>query len=157
MNDIWVTIITAFATALVTAAFTFLGYWRKAKADLEKEYASRFNERKWEVYTGFADILHHVFQSAKTGRTNRDLPKHTRKLEEFTSQLWIVGSDEVVEAFNEWLRECRRAEEEIDSTESLIKVSKVLIEMRKDLGYKSSRISPKDVLTTFVKDIEEHI
>ena len=95
--------------------------------------------------------------SIKEGRGERDLHKHIHKLEEFTSQLWIVGSDEVVQSYNRWLRRCRQNEEPNDGGTGLVKMAEILIEMRRDLGYKTSAIEPIDILTTFVKDIDEHV
>jgi|GEM_PF-2494031 len=143
--------------ALATAFFTSRFYAHQMRAELQKEYESRFNERKWEVYTGFADIVRQVIRSGKSERLRRDLPKLIDQLLQFTSGLWIVGSDEVVEAFTEWQRYSRSVEQkEINSLEPLEKLTTILIEMRKDLGYKSSKISPKDLLATFITDIDKY-
>jgi hypothetical protein len=158
MGDIATTILTSVVTSLVTALLAYVGYGRKMKADLQREYASRFNERKWEAYTGFADMLRQLFESTAKGKSDRVIPKITGRLYEFASELWIAGSDEVFDAFNRWLRECRApGEREPGSTESLVSLAHVIVEMRKDLGYASTTITPKDLLTPFVTDIHKHL
>jgi len=125
---------------------------------LQKEFESRFNERKWEIFTQFANILYQVIEGTRSDKTGRQMPKIIKRMNEFISQLWIVGSDEVVDAVAEWLRYSRQPEEEKDNTfESLAKLTSILIEMRKDLGYESSKIGPKELLATFIVDIDEYI
>lgn len=152
---LFISILAAFATSY----FAYRFYGPKVRADLQKEFESRFNERKWEAYTKFSGIMYQIFEGSKTGRLDRQMPKYHRQLREFLSHLWLVGSDEVVEAFNEWLRYGRREGQEEDSTtgEGLVKLISIMIEMRKDLGYKSSQISPKDLLATFITDIDEYL
>lgn len=144
--------------ALATAFFTSRFYAHQMRAELQKEFESRFNERKWEVYTGFADIVREVIRSGKSDRLQRDLPKLIDKLLQFTSGLWIVGSDEVVEAFTEWQRYSRSVEgKETNPLEGLAKLTDILIEMRKDLGYKSSKIRSEDLLATFITDVDKYL
>ena len=149
-----VSILGAFATSY----FAFRFYAPRVKADLQKEFESRFNERKWETYIDFVDIMYEALESVKAGRIDRDMKKIVRKLNAFVTRLLIVGSDEVVEALSEWMRYSRGAgEEELSSTpEGLVKLMAIVIKMRKDLGYESSKVRPKDLLATFVTDIDEH-
>ena len=136
MNELLFTILVSFLTALLTATFTFIGYWRKAKAELQREYKSRFNEKKWEVYQDFALYLARVAQDNYVIDPD-DLLKAS-------NELILVGSDEVIDAFNNFVSNSRaEGQNEIISR----KMTAVLNEMRKDLGYKSK--SDLEHLTLF--------
>lgn len=150
-------LLAAALVALATAYFSSRFYAHRAKADLRKEFQSRFNERKWDTYTQFADIVRQVIESGKKDRVQRDLPKVIARLYGFTSSLWLVGSDEVVEAFLEWQRYSRSIEDgKPKGIEPLSKLTDILIEMRKDLGYDSSKLQSIDLLATFITDIDNY-
>jgi hypothetical protein len=89
------TLLASIIVALATAFFSSRFYIFQAKADLEKElkkeFESRFNERKWEAYTGFANIVRETLQSSKDQKLRQKLPQLTSRLYEFTSKLWLVG------------------------------------------------------------------
>jgi hypothetical protein len=124
--------------ALLTSTLAFWGYWRSAKAELEKIYNSRFNERKWEAYQDFV-----MMQSRQSNVM-------TPESAEIRGSLLLVASDEVIKAyidyvslsFQEEYRETRRE-----------KVAAMITEMRKDLGY-DSKSSP-EVLWTMFESIHE--
>jgi hypothetical protein len=145
------------AIAWATAFFTSRYYGNQAKADLEKEFKSRLNERKWETYTGFADTVRKLFQSSQGNRLDRDMPKLLGDMYQFIGRLWLVGSDEVVRSFVRWQRFNWESETRADApVGGLWKLAEVLIEMRRDLGYDASAIEPEDLLGTFVKDIHRY-
>ena len=155
---IFTSLLISIAGAFATSYFAYRFYSPKLKAELQKEYKSRFNERKWEAYTEFANIIYQVLDNNNEEDFEEDLPTYTSQLHEFLSKLWIVGSDEVVNSVNEWLRYSRKhSYDEQKTGESLVRLINIVIEMRKDLGYKESQIRPKDLLTTFITDVDDHL
>jgi hypothetical protein len=142
-----VTILTGVLVALATAFFTSRFYVHQATTDLRHEYQRRFNEKKWNVYTGFASTVRDVLVSTKAGRLDRDQPKQIARLYDFISELWLVGSDNVVRAVLIWRQTS-------DPKDVLVKLADILIEMRKDLGDTGTKIEPRDLLGTFVNDID---
>ncbi len=66
--------------AFTTAYFSYRYYKPRLRADLQKEFESRFNERKWEAYQQFADILYEVLDSTGTKKFDNELPKVIRRL-----------------------------------------------------------------------------
>ena len=139
MDDLWVTTFVAFLTALITAAFTFLGYWRKAKAELQKEYESRFNEKKWEVYQDFVLYLANIAQD--------DYSIDSVDLIKAINELILVGSDEVINAFNDFVSNSKMESKNKIKSKKMIAV---INEMRKDLGYKSK--AHLEELAVFLSD-----
>ena len=71
------------------------------RADQQKEYDSRFNERKWEIYNEFADIVSRLLKHVGNKGTKKDLDTTIRELRDFVGKLWIIGGDNVIEAFND--------------------------------------------------------
>jgi hypothetical protein len=129
-------------TAVITAGLTFLGFWRKAKADLEQEYLKRFNDKKWDVYTEFTKSLQEFLADKETDFSD---PVH-RSSEEtaLASQLVLIGSDEVVKAFRAW-RETSMVYGR-SQKEAKDKLFMLVATMRNDLGIKYSKLEVDDLL-----------
>ena len=141
--------------ALATAYFTSRFYVRQATADLQTEFERRFNDWKWQVYIGFAATLRDVLLATKDQRLEKHMGKFIRQIYEFISQLWIVGSDDVVRAVLKWRRSSQQLEGSgQDNAESLVSLAEILIAMRRDLGYTATNITARDVLSTFINDID---
>jgi len=137
----WETIIMSFVTTLivapVSALITFWGYWRKAKAELQREYESRFSQRKWDTYVTFASLVFRLV----TKRTDTDV--RVNQLVELAEgtfpNIWLVASEEIIEAFVEMSSSSDIADKERIAM-------KILQAMRKDLGGKPVALSEKDLL-----------
>ncbi len=154
LSTVLVSILLSVVTALATAFFTSRFYVYRVKADLQKEYESRFNERKWEVYTKFVEFLRLAVQPFSSESEELE---NSRKADEFVSSLWLIGSDEVIKAFNEWHKAASLNLEQRRPPDKLwTKMVRVLIEMRKDLGSTSSKIDPKDLYALFAWLIPEN-
>lgn len=149
-----ITLVTGLGTAFATAFFTSRFYARQARADLEKEFESRFNERKWTAYQQFGTLLKDVLSSAKFGRTEKDKSRFLRSFYEFLPQVWLVASDDVVRAFLDWRRSAAAATERDVSHEAIVELFDILVAMRRDLGYKETDLKPSELLGTFMDDVE---
>ena len=157
MDTILVASLPGVVIALATAFFSSRFYAARAKADLQKEYESRFNERKWDTYTKFTDTVRKIVESSKGKRVERDLPKFVQDISRFTSSLWLVGSDEIVRAYIDWQRDTRNPENlATNKLGVLSKLMGILIEMRRDLGYRSTTVTPTELLYTFITDVDDH-
>lgn len=75
---------------------------QQLQADMQKEYSSRFNERKWETYEHFANIISRLMKNVGNKQLQQKQSKIIEELYDFTGKLWIVGGDNVIEAFNNW-------------------------------------------------------
>lgn len=169
--DLATTIITVVITALIGYLFAIPQIKRQLEADLkresesirqqfqadlQKEYSSRFNERKWETYEHFADIIRRLMESIRNKRLQKKQPEIMEELHSFTGKLWIVGGDNVIEAFNDWRKSAPSEDADTsDKMQLLVKLMQIVIEMRKDLGYESSIITPEDLLRTFINDFDK--
>jgi hypothetical protein len=145
----WLTLLTGVVLALATAFFTSRFYVHQAKADLQKDLERRFNERRWEIYTAFSGILIDMIQASTDNRLNKDLPRLIRELQAFIGRLWLVGSDDVVEAVLDWRRSTADAASDtpMGSTRSMMKLLKILVAMRRDLGDARTQLTARDILS----------
>ncbi|MBE0683777.1 MAG: hypothetical protein IH589_17870 [Anaerolineales bacterium] len=141
INGLLVSIVVAILTAFATGFVTSWGYWRQAKAQLEKEYQSRFNTKKWEVYTEFTKLLHGFLINNSV-----DLAGATQQQNEIVlaSQLVLIGSDEVVRSFRDW-RESSMAYGKSHAV-AKEKLFNLVVKMRNDLGIKYSKLALEDLL-----------
>jgi hypothetical protein len=125
------------------------------QADLQKEFSSRFNERKWETYEHFANIIRRLMENVSNKHLKQNQSKIIQELYGFTGNLWIIGGDNVIRAFNDWRRSAPSEDADIgQKMQMLILLMQIVIEMRKDLGYESSAILPEDLLRTFINDFD---
>lgn len=157
--DIVLPLFVSIIGAFTASYFSYRYYKPRLREELQKEFDSRFNEQKWATYQQFADILYEVLDKSSSKRLDNDMPKVIQRLRKFLSQLWIVGSDEVVKAVSEWfIYSNQQVKEEGNAgAEGLVKLMNIIIVMRKDLGYSSSELSPVDLLRTFINDLDKHI
>jgi hypothetical protein len=158
-DDILATILMALFSSIfgiVTAFLSSRFYANQTKADLKKEFESRFNEKKWSAYTGFAKLMGKVLKNVRAKKLNDTTQAQVAsEMQDFISELWLVGSDDVIDAVIAWQQFAREhANKEAPSSEVIFKMAAILIEMRKDLGYTSSQISPRDLVVTFIHDID---
>lgn len=144
--------------AIITAFVSSTLYIRQVRADLQKEYASRFNERKWTVYTDFAKVVSEVFKEAKKGAI-KNPDRYMSILHDIAASLWIVGSDRVIGAYIDWqefTHNVAQGRKEDINFQSLRKLAQIVIEMRKDLGYINDRATADDLLSLYVTNIKEY-
>jgi hypothetical protein len=143
-------ILIAFFTALATAALAYIGFWRQAKAELQKEYQSRFNEKKWESYSSFVRIvptlieINRIIEIKSYGPLSLEDQKrldefpliYKDSIEKIESEILLVGSKKVVKLFLEWegITEMFNAKDEY-TIEIFIPL---LNSMREDLGLEKS-------------------
>lgn len=99
-SELMTVLISALFSILVAAFTSWVGsafYVRQARIDLQKEYESRFNNRKWETYMAFAALIAGVLDSTKKNKL--DANKVASEMMNFAGKLWVVGSDNVIDAY----------------------------------------------------------
>jgi hypothetical protein len=149
------TILTGVLVALATAFFTSRFYVHQATTDLRNEYERRFNERKWNAYTGFAETIRDVLKSMKGQSLDQDLPRVLDRIYDFMSALWLVGSDDVIRSVLRWRKTSGGGVTSDGGRASLRELANIIIEMRKDLGNTATALDAKDILGTFINDVDQ--
>jgi hypothetical protein len=102
---------------------------------------SRFNTKKWEVYTEFIKLAPQT--------TGSELPDVQPSAElmavnSLASQVVLAGSDKVVTAYRVW-RETARVYGQGNQL-TRVKLFNLVVEMRRDLGNKYTRLDMDDLL-----------
>lgn len=152
--QILATVLTGVVVALATAFFTSRFYVHQATTDLRNEYQRRFNDRKWEAYTGFAETVRDMLKSMKESKLQRDMPRVLGRIYDFMGALWLVGSDDVLKAVLRWRQTSRLGDSAAAGRAALLELGNIMIEMRKDLGDTTTNIEARDILATFIDDVE---
>ena len=77
---------------------------------------------------------------------------------DFAGGLLLVGSDDVVRAFNKFRLSSQDAQKNTEGNfQPLFDVMETIIKMRKDLGYVSTEISSEELLRIFINDLDEFL
>jgi hypothetical protein len=157
MPESLIAIITAVVTAAATTLLAYTLIWPRAKADLEREYLSRYNEKKWSIYIEFVDYVKHLVEAGmsrdRTWMSGR--PVLPEKLSGISANLLLIGSDSIVGLFRNW-REVTAASGQL-SKESLESISEIVLEMRKDLGNTSSELGLDEILGSVAPGFQRSI
>ncbi len=142
-------ILLSIITALITAGFAYLGFWRQAKAELKKEFQNKFNNRKWDAYQEFIDQISLMrLMSSKFYGVLKENQKEEyfklddqlyRNLDQVESEILLVGSNIVVSAYIKWRREFLGTT--YDNAETFKAMIELLNSMRVDLGLEKSDIN----------------
>ena len=98
-----------------------------------------------------------MIQGATDKRLDKQLPKIQRRLQEFIGKLWLVGSDDVVEAILAWRRFSQEQSPDASSAGGLVALADILLAMRRDLGNTTTGMTARDILATFINDIDKHV
>lgn len=158
--NLFVPIIVAIVSGVVTGWAGSWFYSYRTKAELKKEFLSSFIERKWDTYEDFSNVIKNMMMDTKNGALDQNLDDHIQDLLDFTGDLWIRGSDDVVKAVADWKRMGQRIEEnpeiqEEDPLSIIESLIEIIISMRKDLGYDSEKVDKKDLMQTFINDVDQ--
>lgn len=143
--------------SLVLAIFTARSYTNQTKAELQKEKDAAFNQKRWEVYSSFSDLIGNVITRGSNIKSEKSNESIGSDLFALTNDLWLVGSDGVIEAVAELFLYLRREEEQKTVAEMFTYLYKILIEMRRDLGNTQTKIAPSHMFAPIITDIEAHL
>lgn len=121
-------------------------YVGQTKADLIKEYANRLNERKWETYAKFGQLVDDLLRATESDNFDSDESKTTlrNKLHTISSELLLVGSDAVIRAYTLF-----------EAHPGLDNLMEIILCMRTDLGYESKGVSKTSLKRLYVKAIPD--
>lgn len=117
---------------------------RQLKADLQKEYVSKFNMKRWESYLGMNDLIQGIYykgQNVEGGELNLE-----DKIRLMRTQILLIGSNDVIKAFGFWQKQ-RQHGDYLEETKE--RLHNLIEEMRKDLGLQESKFDLEVMQTLF--------
>jgi len=134
----------------------------KSKIEELRAIKEKLREERRNIYAQILDPYIRLFADLKGKGPNEALKRITSYDYRKTAfDLNLVGSDEVVRAYNNLMKHTYEAEAtgNQDPKEMMRLWGKLLLEIRKSLGNKKTRLNEIDMLRAMIKDIEklEHV
>lgn len=128
MNQVYLTIFTI-TLPLIGAG---IGYLIKYNIEKKKELTNGLTIQRREIYQQFVNLIIDLFANTKLNKPSNNLLKN---LFEFYKKYVLFASPNVIKAFSDYFQSVYNpADGENDSKKSLELITKIMLEMRRDLG-----------------------
>ena len=148
------------APFLITAAFATIAWFAKSTYERGREHKRLVAETKrqhyFEFLEFFADAMNRV--DANDSKANEtDVRIALIKMRKWNLRMALVASDSVIKEWNvlrQDLASMQKREGQVDLMATLKPWGKLIISMRKDLGYRSRSLNENDMLQLFINDTD---
>lgn len=131
---------------------TILGLIIKVQHDKILSIKNQISDKKYHVYNEIFSIFFDIMREGK-GFTKKmkpnDLPDRIINVKK---DLLIYGTDEIIKKFTEWNVNCNNPNQMSNFQNYLA----LFILIRKDMGYKKSKLTEKDILRIIMGDDDEY-
>jgi hypothetical protein len=144
LNQILLSIIAS----IVTGILAYIGFLRKSKIELKKEFETRFNNRKWDTYLRLSKMLFlsHTVEMKRflvsDGLIDEDISNIESELHDERTkiqyEIMLVGSKKVVEAYVNYF-DCAITSQ-FTKEEYYEKIIDLINLLREDLGLENSNL-----------------
>ncbi len=143
-------------TLLVVAA-GFITWFLKDKSEKLKFQREKLIEEKRLNYEKILEPIIRVLAGVKN---KSEMDKALKQIQSFdykksAFQLMLFGSDNVVNAYNDYFQYLYKNESNMDPYKMLNALGKVILEIRKDLGNDKTALKEYDMLRFMITDIEK--
>lgn len=127
----------------------------KSKIENLREMERRLNDKRWQIYIKVLEPYFILFSDIKGKGVNNAIEKiNTSKYRQSTFELNIFGSDEVVRANNEMYQFLYKNRDLSKKNTVVILFGKLLLEIRKSIGNKKTKLDEIEMLESMIKDIK---
>lgn len=119
-----------------------VGYLFKHNIERKKELLSEVTNERRQLYQKFVDLIIDIFRNTKTG-TEESQESNIEKLFGFYKKYVLYASPGVINAFSNYFQYLYQQDGELESVsikENFMKLTNILIEMRKDLGLSNKKL-----------------
>lgn len=165
---IWALVVyVGLQASLVWTAVLGAAAWSiRSSIEQRRAYQRLLADKKREQYFEFLDFLNHFIEGSQQESSN-DVSnagggsQHARSIpiaefRKWSLRLTLIGSDDVVRAWNT-ARLSRVAQTDSDeSVETLRKWGRLWLAMRKDCGHPDTQLKTSEILASFVNDVDKH-
>lgn len=124
-----------------------IGWLYKHEKEKRLQVEKQLSERKYDVYIRLLTVFFDILKQVKKGQ-NTNAQKLIDKMIDIKKELIIFGSDGVLKSFFHW-------EKVADTKENLLALAVLVIEVRKDMGNKKTKITTLDFLKSLVQTDED--
>lgn len=152
------------ASLLWTAIIGAAAWIIRSNIEQKREHQKLLAERKREHYLQFLEFLAKFITSSNSSGSPNNVPNVTsnspavplEELRMWSLRLTLIGSDEVVKAWNRARLGGVTEQGQGDNIQVLRNWGRLWLAMRKDCGHLDTKLSVTDVLASFVNDVEQN-
>ncbi len=146
--------IVAGATTIIVSVLSinFARFYER-KRIIEQE----LREKKIPMYNEFVEFWFKILMSDKIKDKKLSESDMMNFFIQFTQELMVWGSDEVLRSWSHYRRLYVDNQLEIDSFKAMLEFEKLLFAIRKDTGHKNKGVKQGDLLGLFVNDIHNYL
>lgn len=142
--------ISQIAFPLLSVAVIITGWRAQRKSDKLKIVETQLSQMKTEAYGGVYSFFFDLIRDVKTNRVNeKEAHKRLLKIKE---TILSYGSDEVVNSLSIWLR---LSQSTLAPYEKMHTLGRLLLSIRKDMGYPKTKLTEDDLLLYIMQDEDE--
>lgn len=138
------------AVCILTIIASLLGYIIKRQHDKIQTIQNQISEKKYGVYNEIFGIFFDLMRQGKGYKTEGDknLPNRIIKIKK---DLLVYGTDDIIEQFTIW-NTCCNSNESLTNMKHYLKLFTLI---RRDMGYKKTKIKEKEILRLIMGDDNE--
>ena len=135
----------------LTVIIAILGWVMQRKIEQIKIMENQLSDKKYNAYADLVGIFFSILKNVKKEKdTNQKVLMD--KMLESKKNIFMYGSDKVVNAFSRWLCSSTTGE---NNEQQMNKFLELMIEIRKDMCGQSSKISKYDLLLNLIQNPKE--
>ena len=152
MNEEYIKIISIVFSIIIA----FMGWIMQRKTERIKIMENQLSEKKYAAYASLVGLFYSILKDVKKEKDyNQTKIQNNKMLEEMLESkknIFMYGSDNVIKAFNKWLCSTTKNESKEAQLDAFLDF---MIEIRKDMSGKSTKISKKDLLINLIQNDDE--
>ena len=135
----------------LTVVIAILGWIMQRKIEQIKIMENQLSDKKYNAYADLVGIFFSILKNVKKEKdTNQKVLMD--KMLESKKNIFMYGSDKVVIAFSKWLCSSTTGE---NNEQQMNKFLELMIEIRKDMCGRSSKITKYDLLLNLIQNPKE--
>ena len=94
---ILITLAGSVIVPIIVSVISNQGLLRKTKIEIKNQFEKKYNEKRWETYSGFLILINSMFESP-----NASIHLIETNLQKIGAELLLVGSQDTIEAYSKW-------------------------------------------------------
>lgn len=140
-----------YLSIILAIIIAILGWIAQRKTERIKIIENQLSDKKYNAYSDLVGLFYAIMQNMKKNMPNNPETMMENMIES-KKNIIMYGSDKVVKAFNKWLCSTTKAKSIYQQLDTFLDL---MIEMRKDMVGKKSRISKRDLLINLIQNENE--
>lgn len=151
-SELATAIVAAGAAVIVSVLSVSIAKYLERRDAIERE----IRLKKVPVYESLISFIFGILHLGKHGDTPTIDEELVRKYNSLTENVIVWGSDSVLKQFGEFRVASLRIGKGEGAISALLTLEDLMLAIRRDLGYKNSKIDRGDLLRLFINDLDQH-